>query len=78
MSDTKIMILCQLEVEIFLKLDFHGGHLKKWPKPISCLKVIPRNITNNILRKLLIKVESGGGGGCMVTNSGHWASCVSY
>ena len=25
--DTKIMILCQLEVEILPKLDFHGGHL---------------------------------------------------
>ena len=23
------MILCQLEVEILLKLDFHGDHLKK-------------------------------------------------
>ena len=63
MSDTKIMILCHLEVEIFPKLDFHGGHLKKWPKPISRLKVIPRNIANNISRKLLIKMESGEGGG---------------
>ena len=61
MSDTKIMILCHLKVEIFPKLDFHGGHLKKWPKPISRLKVIPRNIANNIPRKLLIKMESGGG-----------------
>ena len=61
MSDTKIMILCHLKVEIFLKLDFHGGHLKKWPKPIARLKVIPRNIANNIPRMLLIKMESGGG-----------------
>ena len=68
MSDTKIMILCHLKMEIFPQLDFHGGHLKKWPKPISRLKVIPRNIANNISRKLLIKMESGGG--CMVTNTG--------
>ena len=27
--DTKIVILCQLEVEILPKLNFHGGHLKK-------------------------------------------------
>ena len=61
MSEIKIMILCHLEVEIFTKLDFHGGHLKKWPKPISHLKVIPPNIGNNIPRKLLIKMESGEG-----------------
>ena len=71
------MILCHLEVEIFPKLDFRGGHLKqKWPKPISRLKVIPRSITNNIPRKLLIKMESGGV--CMVTNSGSCATCVNY
>ena len=70
------MILCHLEVEILIKLDFHGGHLKKWPKPISRLKVIPRNIANNIPRMLLIKMESGGG--CMVTNSGPWTTCVNY
>ena len=62
MSDTKIMI--HLEVEIFPKLDFQGGHLKKWSKPISRLKVIPRNIANNISRKLVIEMKSGGGGGC--------------
>ena len=28
------MILCQLELEILSKLDFHGGHFSKWPKPI--------------------------------------------
>ena len=61
MSDTKIMIFCHLKVEIFPKLDFFGGHLKKWPKPISRLKVIPRNIANNIPRKLMIKIEGGGG-----------------
>ena len=54
------MILCHVKVEIFPKLDFHGGHLRKWPKPISRLKGIPRNIANNIPRKLLIKMESGG------------------
>ena len=53
--DTKIMILFHLEVEILPKLDFHGGHLKKWPKPISRLKVFPLNIANNIPKKLLIK-----------------------
>ena len=70
------MILCHLKVKIFPKLDFHGGHLKKWPKPISRLKVIPRNIANNFHRKLLIKMESGGGR--MVTNSGPWTTCVNY
>ena len=33
--ETKIMILCQLEVEIEHKLDFHGGHFEIWPKLIS-------------------------------------------
>ena len=70
------MILCHLEVEILPKFDSHGGHLKKWPKPISRLKVFPCNIANNIPTKLLIKVESGGG--CMVTNSGPWTTCVNY
>ena len=55
------MILCQLAVEILPKFDFHGGHLKKWPKPISRPKGVPRNIANNIPRKPLIKMESGGG-----------------
>ena len=54
------MILGYLEVEILPILDSHGGHLKKWPKPISRLKVIPLNIANNISGKLLIKMESGG------------------
>ena len=54
------MILCYLEVEILPILDSHGGHLKKWPNPISRLKVIPLNIANNISGKLLIKMESGG------------------
>ena len=36
-------------------------HLKKWPKPISRLKVILRNIANNIPKNLLIKMHSGGG-----------------
>ena len=70
------MILCHLEVEILPKLDSHGGHLKKWPKPISRLKVILRNIANNILKKLLLKMQSGGG--CMVANSGPWTTCVNY
>ena len=70
------MILCHLKVEIFQKLDFYGGYLKKWPKPISRLKVIPRNIANNIPRKLLIEMESGEG--CMVTNSVPWTTCVNY
>ena len=56
--DTKIIILCQLEVT---KLDLHGGHLNKLPKPISCPKIIHLNISNNIPRKPLIKMESGGG-----------------
>ena len=76
MSDTKIRILCNLKVEIFPKLDFHGGHLKKWPKPISRLKVIPLKIANNIPRKFLIEMESGGG--CMVTNYDPWTTCVNY
>ena len=54
--DTKIMILCQLEVEILLKLDFQGGHLKQWTKLILRPKEIPRNIANNIPRKPLIKM----------------------
>ena len=33
--DTKIKILCQLELEIFSKLDFRGDHFEKCPKPIS-------------------------------------------
>ena len=74
----QIMIICHLEVEILHKLDSHGGHLKKWPKPISRLEVIPRSIANNIARKLLIKTKSGGGGGCMVTNSGPWTTYVNY
>ena len=70
------MILCHLEVEIFPKLDFRGDHLKKWHKPISRLKIIPRSITNNIPRKFLIKMESGGV--CMVTNTSPLATCVNY
>ena len=56
-----MVILCQLEVEILPKLDFHGGHLKKWLKPISRTKVIFRNIANNIPRKPRIQTKSGGG-----------------
>ena len=71
------MILCHLKGEIYPKLDFHGGHLTKWPKPISRLKVIPRNIANNIPRKLLI-MEMVSGGGCMVTDSDPWTTYVNY
>ena len=45
------MILCQLEVEILPKLDFHGGHLKKMAET----HIAPH--ANNIHRKPLIKME---------------------
>ena len=38
--DTKIMILCQLELEILSKLDFHGGHFEKWPNPYFVARVV--------------------------------------
>ena len=71
------MILCQLEVEILLKLDFHGGHLKKWPEPISRTKVISRSIANNIPRKPPIQIKSGGCAWLLILAHG-LATCVNY
>ena len=38
----------------------------EWLKPISRTKVIPRNIANNIPRKPLIQIKSGGGKGKII------------
>ena len=64
--DTKIKILCQLELEILSKLDFHGGYFEKYPKPILRPNFFSGNIANAIprspLNKMVPLMESSGGG----------------
>ena len=38
--DTKIMILCQLELEILSKLDFHDGHFENGRNPYFVPRVV--------------------------------------
>ena len=63
--DTKIMILCKLELKILSKLDFRCGNFVKWPKPLSRPNFFSGNIVNIIHRSPLIKMvslmESSGG-----------------
>ena len=44
--DTKILILCQLELEILSKLDIHGGHFEKWSRPVFHPNFFSGNIAN--------------------------------
>ena len=64
--DTKIKILCQLELEILCKLHFHGGHFEKCPKPILRPNFFSGNIANAIprspLNRMVTLMESSGGG----------------
>ena len=59
------MILCDLELEILSKLDFHCSNFEKWPKPISRPQFFSGNIVNTIHKSPLIKMvpllESSGG-----------------
>ena len=57
--DTKIMILCQLELEILFKLDFNGGPFEKWPKSILRPNFCSGNITHIIPRSSHFRVFLG-------------------
>ena len=59
------------------KLDFHGCHFEKWPKPIlNSSQLFSRNNTNviprNPLNKMVLLLESSGRLGCTLTHSGPW------
>ena len=54
--DTKIMILCKLELGILSKLDFRCGNFEKWPKLLSRPNSFSGNIVDNIHRSPLIKM----------------------
>ena len=62
--DTKIMILCDLDLEILSKLDFRCDNFEKWPKPISRPNFFSGNIVNTIHKSPLMVplLESSGGG----------------
>ena len=57
--DTKILILCQLELEILFKLDFNGGPFEKWPKAILRPNFFSGNITHIIPRSSHFRVFLG-------------------
>ena len=64
--DTKIKILCQLELEILSNLDFHVKHFEKCSKPILRPSLFSVNIANIIpgspLNKMVPRMVSSGGG----------------